>query len=68
MAMKLVGGGILALIALALAKVFAGMIFGLFAFVLAIAFKIALIALVVWLVLRVVRYFTKKPAFESDAL
>jgi uncharacterized membrane protein YjgN (DUF898 family) len=68
MAMKLVGGGILALIALAVAKILAGMVFGLFAFVIAIAFKIALIALVVWLVVRFVRYMSKKPAFEGDTV
>ena len=65
LAMKAVGGGIIAVLGLVIAKALFAMLGGLFVFVIALVFKIALIALIVWLAFRLVRYFRDKPAYTD---
>ena len=64
-AMKAVGGAIIAVIGIALAKMIFGVVGALFVFMVAVLFKIALIALIVWLAMRLLRYFRERPAYTE---
>jgi hypothetical protein len=64
-AVKAVGGAIIAVIGLALARMIFGVVGALFVFMIAVLFKVALIALIVWLAMRLLRYFRDRPAFTE---
>jgi hypothetical protein len=64
MVASLVGGGLLAVIALALAKVLLGGVVGLAGFVLGLLFKVAIAVLAVWLAIRLLKSLVR-PAHES---
>ncbi len=64
MVASLVGGGLAAVIALALAKVLLGGVVGLVGFVLGMLFKVAIAVLAVWLAVRLLKSLVR-PAPES---
>lgn len=64
-AMKAVGGAIIAVIGVALAKMIFGVLGAMFLFVIALLFKVALIAFIVWAVMRLLRYFRDRPAYNE---
>jgi len=59
-----VGGGLLALLGLALAKTLLGGLLGMAAFVLALVFKIAFAALMIWLAVKLLKKLVP-PAKEA---
>jgi type IV secretory pathway VirB3-like protein len=64
-AMKAVGGAIIAVIGVALAKMIFGVVGAMFVFLIAVLFKIAFIALIVWIAMKLVRYFRDRPAYTE---
>ena len=56
-----VGGGLLALLGLALARALLGGVLGVAAFVLTLLFKVAIGALMVWLAIKLLRTLVKPP-------
>ncbi|HEX9107047.1 MAG TPA: hypothetical protein VF832_07460 [Longimicrobiales bacterium] len=56
-----VGGGLLALLGLALARMLLGGVLGFAAFVFALLFKVAIAALMIWLAVKLLKTLVKPP-------
>lgn len=65
MAMKLVGGGLLAVVAIMAARMLLAMIGAVVGFILALLFKVGIVVLLVWLGLKALRYFRDMPSRDD---
>lgn len=61
LAMTLAGGGVLAVLAALFGKMMLGWLFAVVAFVATMAFKLLVLAVVVWVVMRLVRSLKREP-------
>ncbi len=64
-AAKAIGGAIIAVIGVTLAKMIFGVVGAVLVFMVAVVFKLLLIALIIWMVMKLLRYFRDKPAYTE---
>ncbi len=65
LAMKLVGGGVLAVVGVLVARVLFAMIGAVVGFILVLLFKLAIVVVLVWLGLKALRYFRDMPSRDG---